>query len=412
MEQKSKRKGISRRTFLKGGVGAGLAVAGFPYVARAQELKKIKIRAATILTSPSGVIEIYRLEQKLFEKYARKEGYDLELEWRDFPHGAAQVEAVLSGKLEISWWADIVQGRLISQKQPVHPIIMIEGYQNFCINVRPDSPIRNVEDLQGKTIGTVLGTVFHGVIVNLLRSELGTADLKKLGINLINIPSVAQLMTMPTGIDAASNNIIFTLKGELEGMSKPLVDAHGMTGNYYRGPAGEGAGHVLPGFKKAPFYPEAYYPFRGYHFATKKLIDEHPKLIKAFIMATEEAVRNLKKMTKEDASQLVSKYWKLPPKEGGIVVGDVLPLIRGWSWITESDARTIVEVSRFMAETGALPKPIEMKQVKENFEVVTPIMKAAYEEMDAFPKPEAFTDASAKDRRGLPLWMADKWSLS
>ncbi len=85
MEQKPKRKGISRRAFLKGGVGAGLAVAGFPYVVRAQQLKKIKIRAATILTSPSGVIEIYRLEQKLFEKYAQKEGYDLELEWRDLP---------------------------------------------------------------------------------------------------------------------------------------------------------------------------------------------------------------------------------------------------------------------------------------------------------------------------------------
>jgi len=38
-------------------------------------------------------------------------------------------------------------------------------------------------------------------------------------------------------------------------------------------------------------------------------------------------------------------------------------------------------------------------------------MKAAYEEMGAFPKGESFTDASAKDRRGLPLWMADKWSL-
>lgn len=411
MEQKPKRKGISRRALLRGAVGAGLLIAGFPHVARPQQLKKLKIRVATILTSPSGALELYRMENKLFEKQARNQGYDLEIEWRDFPYGGAQVEAVLTDKLEISWWADIVQTRLISQKQPVHPIIMIEGYQNFAINVRPNSPIRKVEDLEGKTIGTVLGTVFHGVIVNLLRTELGTADLKKLGIKLIHIPSVAQLMTMPTGIDAASNNIIFTLKGEMEGMSKSLVDAHGMTGSHYKGPAGEGAGHVLPGFQKAPFYPEAYYPFRGYHFATKKFIDEHPKLIKAFILATEEAVRGLNKLSRENASQLAAKYWKLPPKEGAVVVGDVLPLMRGWSWITESDARTIVEVSKFMSETGALPKPIEMRQVKENFQVVTPIMKAAYEEMGAFPKVETFTDVKAKDRRGLPLWMADKWNL-
>ena len=411
MNQKRKREGMSRRTFLKGGVGAGLAIVAFPYVARSQQLIKIKIRGGTILTAPSGIIEMYHTKKKLFEKHARKEGYDLEMEWRDFPYGGAQAEAVLSGKLEFSFWTDLVQTRLIAQKQPVHPVIMTEGYQNIAINVRPNSPIRNVEDLKGKTIGTVLGTVFHGGIVNLLKTELGTADLKKLGINLINVPSVAQLMTIPTGIDAACNNSIFTLRGELEGFSKPLVDAHGFTRSHYKGPAGEGEGHFLPGFKRAPWYPEAYYPFRGYNFTTRKLIDEHPKLIKAFMMATEEAVRDLNKMNREVASKMISQYWKLPPKEGSIVVGDVLPIIRGWSWITENDARSVVEVSKFMAETGALPNPIEMKEVKENFEVVAPIMKAAYEEMGGAPKADVFTDKKAKDRRGVPLWMADKWSL-
>ena len=41
-----------------------------------------------------------------------------------------------------------------------------------------------------------------------------------------------------------------------------------------------------------------------------------------------------------------------------------------------------------------------MKQVKENFEVVTPIMKAAYENMGALPKADAFTDAKAKASEG------------
>ena len=87
MDQKQKKSTISRRNFLKGGLGACVAVAGFPYVARSQQLKKMKITAGTILTSPSGPIELYRAEQKLVEKYARQEGYDLEVVWRDFPYG-------------------------------------------------------------------------------------------------------------------------------------------------------------------------------------------------------------------------------------------------------------------------------------------------------------------------------------
>jgi len=409
MDQKQNQSSITRRNFIKGGLGAAVAIAGFPYVARSQQLKKIKIIAGTILTSPSGPIELYRAEQKLFEKFAHKEGYDLEVEYRDFPYGGIQVEAMLSGKLDISNWADIVQTRIISQKQPVHPITIMDGYQNFCINVRPDSPIRNVEDLKGKTIGTILGTVFHGLIVNLFRTELGTADLNQLGVKLVNIPSVAQLMTMPTGIDAASNNIIFTLKGEMEGHTKSIVTAHGKSGTHYKGPAGEGPGLELPNFKQAPWYPEAYYPFRLYNLTTRKLIDEHPNLIKAFIMATEQSVRDLKKMNNEQISQIVSSYWKLPPKEGAVVAGDVLPLLRGWNWITEGDARSIVDVSKFMSETGALPQPLSSQEVKANFEIVIPIIKAAYEEMGNAPSLSTFTDKGATDIRGLPLWMADKW---
>ena len=78
--------------------------------------------------------------------------------------------------------------------------------------------------------------------------------------------------------------------------------------------------------------------------------------------------------------------------------------------MTESDARSIVEVSKFMAETGALPKPLTMKEVKENVEVVAPIMKEAYGEMGGTPDVGTFTDKNAIDRRGLPLWMASKWS--
>jgi len=127
-------------------------------------------------------------------------------------------------------------------------------------------------------------------------------------------------------------------------------------------------------------------------------------------MATEQSVRDLKKMTYGEISQVVLKYWKLPPKEGGIVAGDVLPLMRGWTWMTEGDAGSISEVSKFMAETGALPQPLSKEQIKANVEIVMPIMKEAYTQMGSIPETSVFTDKNAIDIRGLPLWMIDKWS--
>jgi len=187
-------------------------------------------------------------------------------------------------------------------------------------------------------------------------------------------------------------------------MTDSLVTAHGKSGTHYKGPAGEGPGHELPGFKRAPWYPEAYYPFRLFNLTTGKLIKEHPNLIKAFIMATEQSVRDLNKMTNEQISQTVEKYWKLPPKQGAVVAKDVLPLLRGWNWVTDGDMRCIVEVSKFMAETKALPEPLKIEDVKANAEIAVPIMKAAYDQMGSAPNMSVFTDKGATDIRGLPLW--------
>jgi len=47
--------------------------------------------------------------------------------------------------------------------------------------------------------------------------------------------------------------------------------------------------------------------------------------------------------------------------------------------------------------------------VKANAEPAAHIMKDAYEEMGASPGVDIFTAKDVIDRRGLPLWMADKW---
>ncbi len=68
---------------------------------------------------------------------------------------------------------------------------------------RKDSPIRNIADLKGKTVGALLGGDPYNVLSQMLRYELGNPDPKALNITVVNTPTQAQAATIPTGMDAA-----------------------------------------------------------------------------------------------------------------------------------------------------------------------------------------------------------------
>ena len=99
----------------------------------------------------------YMINDKMFEKAAADLGYDLTVDWRDYPSAVPMVEAFLSGNLDIGMWGNTPIVRLISQNQPINILTVGEGHFRFVLATRKDSPIRNIADLKGKTVGALLG---------------------------------------------------------------------------------------------------------------------------------------------------------------------------------------------------------------------------------------------------------------
>jgi hypothetical protein len=109
-------------------------------------------------------------------------------------------------------------------------------------------------------------------------------------------------------------------------------------------------------------------------------------------------------------SQLVKDYWKLDAEQGAKAVKDEVLFIRGWSWATESDARAVLETSKYLVDSKVIEKPLTWEQVKAAFERTAPIAKQAYERLGSKPSAAEFTRTDAKDLRGIPIWDMNKWT--
>ena len=175
------------------------------------------------------------------------------------PVVGATVEAFVSGNLNFGMWGNTPIVRLLAQNQPIQLLSVGEGHFRFVLATRKDSPIRNVADLKGKTVGALLGGDPYNVLAQMLRLELGNADPKAHGITVVNTPTQAQAATIPAGMDAAILIHPAFLKAEAEIGTVGIMNSSGYTESHYKVPAGEGAGLLLPNAKKSAFWPDGYY---------------------------------------------------------------------------------------------------------------------------------------------------------
>ena len=352
----------------------------------------------------------YMIENRLFEARAAEFGYRLTVDWRDYPTALPMVEAIVGNNLDIGMWGNTPIIRAIANKLPVSLLSVGEGHQRFVIATRSGSPIRNIQDLQGKTVGTLLGGDPYNAFAQMLRWELGSANPRDHGIKLVNIPTLAQAAQVPAGLDATSAFYPAFLPAQATG-SVAVMNSHGYTESHYKGPLGEGAGILLPSVKKSPFYPDGYYLHRSFWLAHNALLDKHPKLALAFLIAQQEALFAL--AAKKDAAAvagLVKKYWQLEPAQGAKVIDDDVLFLRGWSWPTEADATAVLEVSKYLVDTKAISEPLSWSQVKSAFERTAPLVQQAYDHLGAEPAAAEFTRRDTSDLRGLPVWQMARWA--
>ena len=400
----------SRRRFIVAAGAASLAAAA-PTFVRAQSRKTLKVSVGRQpWAAGNSPVTAYMMNNKTFERFASEAGYDLTVDYRDYPSALPMVEAFVSGNLDFGMWGNTPIVRLIAQNQPVQIVSVGEGHFRFVLATRKDSPIRNIADLKGKTVGALLGGDPYNVLSQMLRYELGNADPKAFDITVVNTPTQAQAATIPQGMDAAVLIHPAFLKAQAEIGTVGIMNSFGYTESHYKGPAGEGAGILLPSVKKSAFYPDGYYLHRSFWIGSPKLIQSDPAIVTAFVLAQQDAVAKLSATKPGEVSELARKYWELPPELGAKVVEDDVLFKRGWCWPTEGDAAALLETSKYMVDGKLIPKPLAWAQVKGAFAQTAALDKAAYEKSGRKPDAAGFNDKNAQDLRGAPVWDTQAWT--
>jgi len=397
---------LSRRVLLT----TGASVLAAPAIVGAQSRRQVKLSIGRQpWAAGNSPVTQHMIDAKSFEQMAAAVGYDLTVDYRDYPSALPMVEALLSGNLDFGIWGNTPIVRLIAQSQPLALLSVGEGHLRFVIAVRKGSPIRNVADLKGKTVGALLGGDPYNALSQILKFELGNGDPRAHGITIVNTPTQAQAASLPTGMDAAIVIHPAYLKAKAELGATAIVNSFGFTEANYQGPAGEGAGHLLASAKQSPFFPDGYYLHRSFWIAAPKTIRDNPPLTVAFLMAQQDAVAKLSAMDPGAVSDLASKYWALPREQGAEVVKDEVLFKRGWCWPTEGDATAILEVSKFMVEGRLIEKPLAWPQLRDAFRLGAPLQQEAYEKSGRKPDAAAFAAKDVQDLRGLPVWQLDQW---
>jgi ABC-type nitrate/sulfonate/bicarbonate transport system substrate-binding protein len=399
---------IGRRAFL-----AGTASTLFmPAIVNAQSLKPAKVSVGRQpYAAGNSPITQHMINEKLFEKAAAELGYDLTVDWRDYPTALPMVEAFISGNLDLGMWGNTPIVRLLVQNQDINVLTVGEGHMRFVVCTRPDSPIRNIADLKGKTVGALVGGDPYNALSQMLLQETGNADPRAFDIKIVNTPTQAQAASLPSGMDAGIANYPAFLKASAEIGTKGIVNSFGYTEAGYEGPEGKGAGILLPSVKKSPFYPDGYYLHRSFWICNSRIVSTDGAIGQAFLVAMQRAVDALQKMKPAETAESVKQYWGLSAELGAKVIEDEVVFQRGWTWPTEGDAASITQISNLMVESRLIPKPLTFDQVKAAFTKSAPILQKAYEATGRRPAEADFTSKEAKDLRGLPAWQMDKWKM-
>jgi ABC-type nitrate/sulfonate/bicarbonate transport system substrate-binding protein len=399
----------TRRQLIVGSLGAA-GVLGLSGRALAQGRKALKISIGRIpWAAGNSPMSQYLIENKLVEKRAAELGYDLTIDWREYPTALPMVEAMVGNNLDIGMWGNTPIIRAIASGLPISPLVVGEGHLRFLITVRKDSPIRKAQDLAGKTIGVSLGGDPQSALTQMLKFELGVKDvMKEAGIKYINMPTHAQAASVPNGVDATCTISPAYFAAQASGTTA-IMNSFGYTEDHYDGPAGKGAGHLLPSARKSPFFPDGYYLHRSFWIGRNALIEQHPQAVVAFLVAQQEAVAALTAMDAGAVSQMVKAYWKLDPQAGAKVVKDDVLFSRGWSWPTEKDALAILESSKYMADNKQIPRALSWAKVREQFERTAPLVQQAYERLDRKPAAAEFLRTDVADLRGRPVWEIAQW---
>lgn len=398
---------LPRRSLLR--MGGAAALASLPLFRASPSLAQaVKMTMGVGLTNDGAPLVFAMQRDQLLEKAATELGLRIQAEYLNFPVLLRMLQGLAAGQLDIGMLGSTPTIRNLAQPNPAVPIAIGGGGIKFPLQVPKGSPIRKLDDLRGKTILTIVGSDLHLVLMLMLKAHFGTDDVKELNITVKNIQAFTELTRAQPGIDAVLGVDPAARGAENAGELVALVRNDGSTGPAYDGPEGKGEGHRVASFSKTGFYPEAYYPHRIWWVARDAFMRENPKAVVALLVANARAVKMVTQMQTNQVIDLANKEWFSDREAQRPYVENILYRKRGWSWITEGDARSLIAMSRvktiFQAELTA-------DLVRKTLALGAPLAREAWERTGNDPGPAAFTDRNAPDTRGAPVWEIAGWKL-
>jgi ABC-type nitrate/sulfonate/bicarbonate transport system substrate-binding protein len=400
---------MGRKAWWVVGVAVGVWLGGASSRPALAQGKPLTLRLSAVVVNPSDHIYRYVMNNRLIEKHAKPFGYDLKVEYSTFATGPAMIEALIANKTDV-----ILAGPLPTVSQMIrgaetYILDLIEGHVRMALVVPPGSPIKSVEDVVSRkaVVGLSIGTSTHQFIENLLLARFGkTAE--DMGIPLKNV-SPSEAATMPKGLDAVIVWDPHITLMETKGLGEVLVDSYGSTGKG----SGVGAGKKLEFFKNAYGYPEDFIMHRTPNLVSRRFAKEHPKVLVAYLVAKNEALRILAKYPSGyELSYELVKSWGLPKEVTfGLLKDNLVGGIRDWSYLTESDLFSYVMAADWMYRGKRISAPLTWDTVKEYVTFTAALQKEAWELMGRYPSIEEMTRTDTPDRRGYPAWMMERWKM-
>jgi len=360
------------------------------------------------LAQEPGALVTKIQQDKLLDNAAQELGLGgIEADFLSFPVLLRMLQGIAAGQLQFGTLGSTPCIRAVAGPDPVVPIAILGGGNTFPLQVPPNSPIHNLDDLKGKTVLTIVGSDLHLVLVRMLKAQFGVDDPKDVGINMRNINALTELTRAQSGVDACVSLIPQAIAAERANDLVTVLRNDGKTGPAYQGPEGKGAGLTIASFAKTPFAPEAYYPHRIWLVARRDYLAANPKVVTALLVANQRAVSMLIKAGTDEIVRIGSPNWGATPEAQKEWIETVLWKRRGWSWVTEGDARTLVGLSTTKA---IFQTELDADVAKKLFALGSDVSKAAYEAVGRFPDRAVFDDMKA-DVRGKPQWEAASWTL-
>ncbi|MBK7081739.1 MAG: ABC transporter substrate-binding protein [Betaproteobacteria bacterium] len=396
---------FNRRQFIAGAT----ALATLPlFQASPAMAQALKLTMGVGLATEAGAITLKMQQDKLLEQACKELGIgEVETEFLSFPVLLRMLQGIAAGQLQFGALGSTPCIRALTGPDPVVPIALVGGGNVFPLQVPPNSPIRNLSDLKGKAVLTIVGSDLHLMFVRMIKAHFGVDDPKEVGITVRNMNALAELGRAQPGIDAVVSVNPTAATAERDGDMITLVRNDGKTGAAYRGPEGDGAGKTVATFSKTPFAPEAYYPHRIWLVARREFLASNPKAVTALLIANQRAVAALAKAGTAEIIRIGAPNWAGNTASQGDWIENVLWKRRGWSWITEGDARTLVDLSTTKA---IFQKPLDPEEARKMFAAGADVSRAAYQATGSVPARAVFDDMKS-DVRGKPVWEAASWNL-